>query len=327
MKYSISVALCTYNGIKYIEDQLESILKQSVLPDEIVIGDDCSTDQTLNEIRKLLEKHNYKNYKILNNEINLGVTRNFERTIRSCSKDIILTSDQDDVWDLKKVENISAMFAANKNTSLVFTDARLVDENLNHFKISLWDSLNYKGKSKENFDLLDTLLNRCVITGATMAFKRDFIYKNKISFSKYWLHDGWLGILATVHQEISMIESPLILYRQHDSNVIGANNKTLLKKLISYITNMRNIDEIRINRFNRYNDVLLYMEIHEMFHTKEYNKVKMCRDFWSRKVELKNLSKKKSFLQIFKDWKIGDYSKYYNGNSGMFRDLISSFIS
>lgn len=99
----ISVAMCTFNGEKYIKEQIESIINQSLVPDEIVICDDCSKDNTINIIKETLANWSGKANLIIN-EDNLGYRKNFEKAISLCNGDIIFLSDQDDVWDNCKLK-------------------------------------------------------------------------------------------------------------------------------------------------------------------------------------------------------------------------------
>ena len=116
----ISVILCTYNGEKYIKKQIDSILMQSVCPDEIIICDDNSTDRTCEIINNI----NDKRIILHCNKNNYGVTRNFSNGLMLCNGEYIFLSDQDDVWEHDKVEKMLRIFQQNKDTNLIFTDAR-----------------------------------------------------------------------------------------------------------------------------------------------------------------------------------------------------------
>lgn len=111
----ISVAMCTFNGEKYIKEQIESIINQSLVPDEIVICDDCSKDNTLNIIKETLDNWPGK-VQLVVNEKNLGYRKNFEKSISLCNGDIIFLSDQDDVWNRNKIE---IMFNALNNSDAI----------------------------------------------------------------------------------------------------------------------------------------------------------------------------------------------------------------
>lgn len=121
-----SVAMCTYNGAKYIREQLDSILNQSHLVDEIVICDDGSIDETI-EIIKRIKRNTAIPISIYINEPHLGVNLNFEKAIKLCQGDIIFLSDQDDIWEENKVDTIIGYFSTHEDKNVVFGDAVLIN--------------------------------------------------------------------------------------------------------------------------------------------------------------------------------------------------------
>ena len=136
----LSVALCTYNGSKFIEQQINSILNQTIKVDEIIVCDDTSSDATVSILKKLQVTHPC--IVIIENEINLRSTKNFEKAIQLCSGDYIFLADQDDLWNTEKVAKTLAIFKENPTAEGVFTNADLIDDNgtkLSHKTI--WDSV------------------------------------------------------------------------------------------------------------------------------------------------------------------------------------------
>jgi glycosyltransferase involved in cell wall biosynthesis len=118
----ISVAMCTYNGSKHIKEQLESIIYQTRKPDEIIICDDCSSDNTVEIAQNLLSVSTIKST-IIRNEINLGFRKNFEKAIGLCHGDIVFLSDQDDVWLPEKIEKVANIFDNDEEVIMAFHDA------------------------------------------------------------------------------------------------------------------------------------------------------------------------------------------------------------
>ncbi len=211
----ISVALATYNGERFLQAQLDSFERQSVLPDEIVIGDDDSTDQTINILENFANSSSIR-VKIERNINNVGYYENFYKTLRRCSGDVIFLSDQDDVWLDNKIETC---LAALQNTgSLVVThDAHLVDGALRPSSCTMLEQIAQSGGGSE-FALL---------TGCCMALQRcmlDFITPSPSS-----PHDIWIGKIADILDARSIINEPLILYRRHGSNVSGSHLTSLQK--------------------------------------------------------------------------------------------------
>ena len=145
----ISVALCTHNGEKYILPQLESIAKQTILPDEIVICDDRSTDDTVQLIESYVAFAPFK-ICLYKNETNLGSTKNFEKALLLCGGEIIFFCDQDDSWLPKKVESVIKYFENNNRKKVVFTNAFIVDDN-RVVTTSLWNQIGFNKKSQEQW--------------------------------------------------------------------------------------------------------------------------------------------------------------------------------
>ncbi len=139
-KQLVSVAMCTYNGAKYIQEQLDSIAAQSRLPDELVVCDDRSSDNTIEIVKSFGSKVPFSVSLYLNEE-NLGIIKNFEKAISLCTGNIIALSDQDDVWKPNKIEKILTAFAENLGAGYVFSNAELVNESLMPLGSSLWESL------------------------------------------------------------------------------------------------------------------------------------------------------------------------------------------
>ena len=223
-----SVALCTYNGEKYIEEQLSSILNQSMPVDEIVVCDDGSTDNTLTIIERFQPKTK-TTIRIYRNENQLGVCANFQKAVNLCAGDIIFLSDQDDVWRIDKVETTLYFFNHNERVKVVFSDAQLIGNNGNFLNETLWHCL---GLSNYNLSLIDKGLgielfafeNRA--TGATMALKKDFEYIH--SFINYCadgiLHDGSIAMLALNNNQLGYIADFLIYYRIHEGQECGVGD-------------------------------------------------------------------------------------------------------
>lgn len=228
----ISVALCTYNGELYIAEQIQSILDQTVLPNEIIICDDGSTDLTLELLRKVSARSPIPIY-IYENEHNLGSTKNFEKAINLCKGDIIFLADQDDLWHKSKVEIFKACFSSNPRLQAAFSNGDMMDARGNNLGFTLWNAYglnDHKQARLNNGKALEVLLKHNVVTGATMAFRSG--YKNLIfPIPNLWVHDGWIALLLSAVGEIKCIDQPLIRYRQHGSQQIGADEPTIQLEL------------------------------------------------------------------------------------------------
>jgi glycosyltransferase involved in cell wall biosynthesis len=227
----LSIALCTYNGAEFLPEQLGSIAKQTRPPDELVICDDCSTDETRRVVTSFAANAPFA--VVLHvNEVNLGSTKNFEKAVSLCTGDIIALSDQDDVWLPNKLERLEKIFSESPEVGIVFTDAELVDEKLVSKGERLWEC-TLTPLERQLFEAgraFDALLRYNVVTGATMAFQarfRELVLP--VPHNTYLIHDGWIALMiATVAPVVAVPES-LIKYRQHPGQQLGVNQRRGLR--------------------------------------------------------------------------------------------------
>lgn len=225
----ISIALCTYNGERYIREQLQSIMEQTCQPDEIIICDDCSKDDTVTIVKDTLSIWS-GTYKVFINEKNLGYRLNFQKAISKCTGDYIYLCDQDDVWNADKIKTMQQAFYENPQAVMVFHDIFLVDCNLQILYKSFWEILrfNYHEFLKDNYN---SLLESNVVQGAASAFKKD-LFEYAVPFCELAHHDEWLALVAVARGKIVPIPKQLAQYRQHQ-NVVGGLPLTLRQKFIN----------------------------------------------------------------------------------------------
>lgn len=223
MKHKVSVCIATYNGEKYIKEQVESILCQLNEDDEIIISDDNSTDETIEAINSI----NDGRVIIFVNTKGKGYTRNFENALEKASGDVIFLSDQDDVWVGNKIAvSLNALEACD----FVVHDAEIVDRDLNVIDSSVFHFRHVRGGFFPNFVQIKYL-------GCCMVFKKEVLNK-ALPFpnnQKLATHDSWLTLVAEMYFKVLLIKEPLIRYRRHGNNVSlgGANgSNTLIVKLI-----------------------------------------------------------------------------------------------
>ena len=227
----ISVAMCTYNGADFLPAQLESILAQSRKPDQIVVCDDGSTDET----RALLQKFEKQSPDVILlrfNKKNLGSIKNFEQAIRLCNGDVIALSDQDDIWRHDKLQLIEQAFSKS-STGLVFSDADIVDENLKPLGRRMWNDVGFdaqKRKLLRTGRALEVLTAGWTVTGATMAFRSQFVkICLPIPDGIAMIHDGWIALAIAAVADVVAIDDPLVQYRQHARQQIGAPERVETK--------------------------------------------------------------------------------------------------
>jgi glycosyltransferase involved in cell wall biosynthesis len=227
MPPAISIALCTFNGASFLDAQLRSIAAQTRLPDELVIFDDCSSDETVGAARRFAATAPFP-VRIHANQRNLGCRENFAACIAACTGETIVLSDQDDVWLPRKVERLAGELAAQPEPAFVFSDALLVNAGLRPLATTLWGA---KGMSPDELCAFerrrgfDVLLTRQVVTGATMAFRarfRDLL----LPIPAGWMHDEWIALILSAVGWGVAVREPLIQYRQHPRQQIGERRRS-----------------------------------------------------------------------------------------------------
>jgi glycosyltransferase involved in cell wall biosynthesis len=224
----ISVALCTYNGARYLAEQLESLAAQTRRPDELVIGDDRSSDATVEQVRAFAARSPFPVHLSVN-EQNLGSTRNFAATVGRCSGDLIALCDQDDVWLPHKLADLEAAFA-DPVVGFAFGDAEMVDERLTPLGYRLWEALRFWPREQRRFQrggAFEGLLRRYRATGATMAFRASF-RTHVLPIPPAWIHDAWIALIISALAPCVPIAHPLIRYRQHPTQQLGEKRRGLL---------------------------------------------------------------------------------------------------
>ena len=219
---SYSVALCSYNGEKYIHQQIDSILNQTHRPSEIVVCDDGSTDRTP-EILAEYQKQYPEILRIHFNEINLRSVKNFEKAISLCSKAIIFLSDQDDIWAENKAKKIVSFLDNHAEIDVVATNGFCIDENgAVHEKYSLWDAPVFLKEKGKNIDYFEIILLCNIATGASMAF-RSALKPEIMPFPvlKDYHHDEWIALNTARKGRFEFLNDKLFYYRTHQEQQVG----------------------------------------------------------------------------------------------------------
>lgn len=225
--------MTTYNGAKFVAQQLDSIIDQTIKDFELIICDDCSTDNTLDIISKYASDDS--RIKIIRNQNNLGFKKNFEQALRFCTGDFIALCDQDDIWEENHLEllisNIGNNYVIAGNNQLVDADMKSLSSDF--FSSHLFSLEKYP----DNSDILKKiLLSGNCFQGASMLLKRDFL--------KFYLplpedipyHDSWLAALACSFNKFTCINTIITKYRQHDNQVThnDKSNKGFAEKRVLF---------------------------------------------------------------------------------------------
>ena len=219
---SLSVALCTYNGERYLPEQLESLAGQSVLPGELVLCDDGSTDGTLALAERFAEHAPFP-VRVVRNAKNLGSTENFAHCIGLCQGDVIALADQDDIWLPQKLEILLRTFEDDPTVTCAFSNAALMDAHSQLTGEDAWTRFLFTPALRAQIaagDALDVLLQVPVVTGAAAAF-RATAARAALPISRPWIHDAWLATVAALLGRVVPVEPSLIQYRIHGAQQLG----------------------------------------------------------------------------------------------------------
>ena len=249
MQETVDVLLATYNGEKYIREQIESILNQTYKNIRLIISDDCSKDNTP-EILKEYEKNDNR-VELYIQEENLGVVKNIEFLLGKVKDKYYMLSDQDDVWKEQKIEK-SVEKLKNENLDLVFGDLEVVDENLNTLYGSFNKFMKLDRKIEKYIDSYKLQYLYNCITGCTIISRKKLI--DKIlplpNNSKYMVHDYWMGLMVALNGKIGYIKETYIKYRQHGNNQVGIEKKSHKFKELEQVRNL--FIEVKLGIFTAY---------------------------------------------------------------------------
>jgi len=207
----ISVCIATYNGEKFIYNQIQSILEQLSEKDEIIISDNYSSDETLRIINSIADP---RIKIVLSRKISL--IKNFENALINSSGDYIFLADQDDVWLPKKIK---IMVEKLESYDLVISDCILVNEKL-QIIINSFYSFN---KSRPGF--IQNVIKNSYI-GCCMAFNRKILNASLPFPEKIPMHDWWIGLIGSLFGKVIFLDDKLILYRRHSASASITGNKS-----------------------------------------------------------------------------------------------------
>lgn len=210
----VSIVVCTYNGERFIGEQLQSILDQSYSNLEIIVGDDASQDNTVTIVKEYSDKHH--NIRLLAYKDNLGYIKNFERTISRASGNYIALSDQDDFWMPRKIESLMKIIGSR---DLAYCNSSFVDEKLQDMGIVFSQKKNMISSN----NAIHLMLDNCV-SGHAALFKKS-LYNSAIPFPNHIPHDWWLAYNAALQNGLTYLDKTLVKYRHHGSNVIVSKNR------------------------------------------------------------------------------------------------------
>ena len=300
----IDILLATYNGQKYLNEQLDSILNQTYNNFRLIISDDASSDDT----KKILEEYKKKDSRIevYYHEENLGYVKNFEFLLSKVENEIYALADQDDIWLQNKIEN-SVKSLNENNADLYFCDLLLINDEGKEIGNSFWKEKGFYKKVLKDKNYKGLLLNN-YITGCTIVTKKKFL-KDILPIpqnAKYMIHDYWIAIVTSQKGKIVYSKEPFIKYRQHEENQVGYKMKSKELGSLEEIRNM--FIDVKIEHFEIFN------EHKELFDNNMQKQNEKALKYYERLKQTKKIN--------FRNW--GLFYKMYKYEN--FKYFIANFV-
>jgi len=311
-----SIAMATHNGAAHLREQLASIAGQTRPPDELVVSDDASRDDTVAIVRELAENAAFP-VSVLVNDPPLGVAGNFTRAIAACTGDLIATCDQDDVWLPRKLEMQHAGFS-DPAVQLVFSDMAICDEHAKPTGGTQWERLGFDASLRQNFrgrgEPLSVLLRFNVVTGMTMMFRAS-LRELALPVPGEWIHDEWIALIAAATGAVRFIDEPLVNYRQHVQQRIGPARSGLLVQM-------------RYAKQHMGDD---YMRRIALRSRQAADRLEAHRELLRRGDVVELLRERAAHYEarvgptlggVWREWRAGNYARFGYGWKGVVQDLV-----
>lgn len=251
MSSMISVAMTTYNGQKYVEEQLLSIINQTKSVDEIIIVDDKSSDETVKVIKQFIIDNSTFNIVLIQNNENLGYRRNFKKAMSMAKGDYIFLSDQDDIWEENKVEEMMKLMSADTQIKVLASSFSFIDEKSNIIHLNNKNNHGLYIRSVKNGSIVpvsfDDMLKHNAFQGCSLVMRKSINLLFQRCFTDEIYHDYLINLLASMQNGLYFYNRELFRYRIHEGNTVGINkieNDDELYKRCVFANNM--IDNINI---------------------------------------------------------------------------------
>lgn len=316
MRKVISVVLSSYNGEKFITEQLESILNQTVKADEVIICDDRSTDNTQSVVRSFIENHDCKGWQFYVNEKNVGYCLNFYGAINKAKGDIIFLSDQDDIWEKEKIETMLRVMNENPDIYSLASRYSVCDENGKEIENSKITYLGDKFDDSIEYLSVNSFIGCSYVRGFSMCFRSKIKeYLKPIDLKSMLSHDWYINMLAAILSKSAVLNTKLCKYRYHHNNTSLSvlDRKTLIG---NFDTRKRGLFEsIEAHEY------LLSLNMLSDSDIKAFKKMIALE-----KKRLRFLENKNIFLWMSLIGHMGSYKRYYKSLKGAIRIFIGDFL-
>lgn len=315
----VSVVICTYNGEKYVQEQLESIVSQTLRPSEVILSDDGSSDDTVARAREVLEGDSDIRVVVTTRKAPLGPAANFSAALALATSPLIALADQDDVWHPNKLEVLVRAMESDTSILLVHSGAALVDEfgarmgSLSHAlaMTRLERALLSSGRA------LETLLRRNLVTGATTMIRSELL-QSALPVPEGWMHDEWLALVAALRHGVKFVDHELIDYRQHGANQIGATRLDFSEAGQRLRQRRSDFFASKALRNTALYELLALAPMWLHPSEKEALQAKLEHDVWRSRLPSGRLAR---VFPILSRWVSGHYRRYARGHLDVLRDL------
>lgn len=312
----ISVVLSSYNGEKFITEQLASILNQTVKPDEVIICDDCSKDNTAGIVRSFIADNKLSGWHFVQNKENIGYCLNFYNGIQKAKGDIIFLSDQDDIWEKEKVSTMLSVMENNPDIYSLASRYSVIDEfgeEINNSKITYLGS-KFDG-SIENVSV-DSLIGCSYIRGFSMCFRSNIKpYLKPIDLKSMLSHDWYINMLAAMFSKSCILNTKLCRYRYHHNNTSLSvlDRKTLIGNA--------NVRKSGLAESITAHEYLLSLNKLTDREQKAFKKQIACEKQRLKFLETKNILIWFSLIKY-----LGSYKRYYKSFKGAIRIFVGDLL-
>lgn len=312
---TVGVIIATYNGEKYVEEQLRSICKQTRKPDFVLVTDGGSNDLTVVKCAAITKEFPGIAWKIMTSDARLGVKENFLRGIKNITGDYIFFADQDDIWYPNKIERMLEKFHSDSRYSVVISDADIVDATARKTGITQWQSIGFTHRSISNNDVLvSEMFRRNICTGMCMAYRNGAFNYESIA-SDNMLHDeaiGWFGVLKG---RLGVLDEQLAAYRQHGENAVGSKRRSPFKSL----GNMKDKVKTSSNRTRN-----KYVDLEKKYHATKYEGAFLeAIEFYETRCEIFDGNKGKVLKNMFSCVLRGRYRRFTSKTEkALLKDII-----
>lgn len=260
---TISIAMCTYNGERYLREQLESFTNQTRLPDQLVVCDDGSTDSTRLILKDFARTAPFP-VELRFNTRTLGISKNFEQSLSKCTADYIALCDQDDRWLPNKLQCLADLLEANPDAGYACSNAMLIDKHGRPLQHKLWDALRVDPPTLVRQDARVRrayLVRQNCVTGATMMLRREKLRNFLAPLPASWVHDHWLVVLCEILKCPGCLTPELLTeYRLHPGQTIGVESRNWFQRYRSVAERAKRC----LRTEQRYFDLQAHLETTEL---------------------------------------------------------------